>query len=113
MIALNDSFWLISSAYVLLNVTFRQHPCYIEMIELFHLVCVPAYVLCHVCVCLCVCVCVSVCLYVIYGIFMHMHIYYLQVSVYVVCMCEVTYVYVLIMCMCVTLYVEIWHNCKA
>ena len=75
MIALNDSFWLISSAYVLLNVTFRQHPCYIEMIELFHLVCVHAYVLCHVCVCVracvCACMCVSVC-----GIwYFHVHAY--------------------------------------
>ena len=62
MIALNDSFWLISSAYALLNVTFRHHPCYIEMIELFHLVsvCVCMYVCVYVCACMCVYVCVYV-----------------------------------------------------
>ena len=46
MIAVNDSFWLISSAYVLLNSEFRHHPCYIELIELFHMVS-------SVCTCLC------------------------------------------------------------
>ncbi|XP_065901609.1 farnesyl pyrophosphate synthase-like [Dysidea avara] len=38
MTAVNDSFWLISSAYVLLNSEFRHHPCYIELIELFHMI---------------------------------------------------------------------------
>ena len=52
MIAVNDSFWLITSAYILLNAEFRHHPCYIELIELFHLV----YVVC-VCVFTYLCMC--------------------------------------------------------
>ena len=39
MIAINDSFWLNSLAYVLLITKFRDHPCYTDLIDLFHLVC--------------------------------------------------------------------------
>ena len=38
MVAVNDSFWLTSSGFILLNKAFRDHPCYVELIELFHLV---------------------------------------------------------------------------
>ena len=73
MMAVNDSLWLISSAYILLTAKFRHHPCYVKQIELFHLVCI-------VCVCmrvclntlvhvyLCACVCVCICMYVKYCI---------------------------------------------
>ncbi|KKA27911.1 hypothetical protein TD95_004455 [Thielaviopsis punctulata] len=36
MIAINDAFMLESSIYVLLKKFFRSHPCYIELVELFH-----------------------------------------------------------------------------
>ena len=38
MIAINDSFWLNSLAYVLLITKFRDHPSYTDLIDLFHLV---------------------------------------------------------------------------
>ena len=36
MIAINDSFWLNSLTYALIISKFRDHPCYIELIDLFH-----------------------------------------------------------------------------
>jgi len=36
MVAINDAFMLESSIYVLLKQHFRQHPSYIDMVELFH-----------------------------------------------------------------------------
>lgn len=36
MIAINDAFLLESSIYVLLKKYFRSHPCYVELLELFH-----------------------------------------------------------------------------
>lgn len=38
MIAVNDSFWLNSLAYILLITKFRDHACYTDLIDLFHLV---------------------------------------------------------------------------
>ena len=38
MIAVNDSFWLNSLAYMLLIAKFRDHVCYTDLIDLFHLV---------------------------------------------------------------------------
>ncbi|KAK3944962.1 isoprenoid synthase domain-containing protein [Diplogelasinospora grovesii] len=36
MIAINDAFLLEASIYVLLKKFFRQHPCYVDLLELFH-----------------------------------------------------------------------------
>ncbi|EGS21018.1 putative farnesyl pyrophosphate protein [Thermochaetoides thermophila DSM 1495] len=36
MIAINDAFMLESAIYTLLRKYFRDHPCYVDMIELFH-----------------------------------------------------------------------------
>ena len=41
MIAINDSFWLASLAYVLIIGKFRNHACYTELMDLFHLVRAP------------------------------------------------------------------------
>ena len=38
MIAVNDSFWLNSLAYILLIAKFQDHACYTDLIDLFHLV---------------------------------------------------------------------------
>ena len=36
MIAINDSFMLESSIYILLKKHFRSHPAYVDLLELFH-----------------------------------------------------------------------------
>ena len=38
MMAVNDSSWLISSAYDLLNNEFHDHPCYTDIMNLLHMV---------------------------------------------------------------------------
>ena len=47
MIAVNDSFWLNSLAYVLLIAKFRDHGCFTDLIDLFHLVRVPMMHILH------------------------------------------------------------------
>ena len=83
MMAVNDSLWLISSAYILLTAKFRHHPCYVKQIELFHLVCI-------VCMCVrkctfvlvCLCASVHVCVYVCVYVCQILHTYFkLQVTI--------------------------------
>ena len=39
MMAVNDSSWLVSSAFDLVNEEFRYHPYYSDIIDLIHMVC--------------------------------------------------------------------------
>lgn len=48
MIAVNDSFWLNSLAYILLITKFRDHACYTDLIDLFHLVSMYTLVLYYI-----------------------------------------------------------------